>query len=157
MNLRAKTGADREPLATILIRHFGGETVVARGRVFHPLELDGFVAEESGAVFGVLTYAFADAALEVVTLDSFIEDKGAGTALLQAAVEKARALGARRAWLVTTNDNIRALRFYQKRGWDMVALHREAVAASRALKPQIPPLSEDGIAIRHEIEFELRL
>jgi RimJ/RimL family protein N-acetyltransferase len=77
-----------------------------------------------------------------------------GGALLEAMAERARQEGARRLWLVTTNDNIRAIRFYQKRGWDICALHRDAVAQSRKLKPQIPLTGEDGIPIRHEIEFE---
>jgi hypothetical protein len=60
-------------------------------------------------------------------------------------------------WLITSNDNIRALRFYQRRGWDMVALYRNAVDESRKLKPEIPQRGDHDIPVRHEIEFELLL
>ena len=62
--------------------------------------------------------------------------------------------GARRLWLITTDDNTRALQFYHRRGFDLAAFHRDAVTRSRAtLKPSIP-LEVDGIAVRHELELE---
>jgi RimJ/RimL family protein N-acetyltransferase len=80
-----------------------------------------------------------------------------GTALVDAVAEAARAAGAVRLWLVTTNDNLRALRFYQRYGFDLVAVHRDAIARSRALKPSIPRIGLGGIPIRHELELELDL
>ena len=69
----------------------------------------------------------------------------------------ARQAGCARLWLITTNDNIRALRFYQKRGMVLAALHRGALDESRRLKPSIPLVGMDGIPLRDEIEFELML
>ena len=60
-------------------------------------------------------------------------------------------------WLITTNDNLNALRFYQGRGFRLVAVHPGAVEASRRLKPQIPELGSFGIPIRDELELELSL
>jgi hypothetical protein len=57
---------------------------------------------------------------------------------------------------VTTNDNLRALRFYQRR-LRPLAVHRDAIARSRALKPSIPEVGVDGIPLRHELELELPL
>jgi ribosomal protein S18 acetylase RimI-like enzyme len=155
--LREKRHSDGARLASVWKERYGGTSIVSRGVEHFPLDLEGFVAEADGEMLGALTYTFHGGDLEVVTLDSFAENRGAGTALLAAAVEEARALGAGRAWLVTTNDNIRALRFYQRRGWDMAALHRDAVATARRIKPSIPPTGDHDIAIRHEIEFEHRL
>jgi N-acetylglutamate synthase-like GNAT family acetyltransferase len=115
------------------------------------------VAEEDGQLLGALTFLHERDAIEIVTLDSVIENRGAGAAPLGAVAARARADVVRRLFLVTTNDNIYAIRFYQKRGWDMAALHRDAVAAARLLKPEIPATGEDGIPIRHEIEFDLIL
>ena len=70
--------------------------------------------------------------------------------------DEARRHGARRLWLVTTNDNTHALRFYQRRGFDLVRLDRGAVDRARVLKPSIP-LENDGIPMRHELELELLL
>ena len=80
-----------------------------------------------------------------------------GTELLNKAIHKARNIGCYRIMLITTNDNLNALRFYQKRGFDIVKLYRNAVDVSRKLKPQIPLIGMDNITIKHEIELELIL
>src|SRR5438552_12334180 len=68
------------------------------------------------------------------------------------------AAGCRRVWLVTTNDNAHAIAFYQRRGWDWVGFHRDAITeARRSLKPEIPERGEGGVPIRHEIELEILL
>jgi ribosomal protein S18 acetylase RimI-like enzyme len=93
----------------------------------------------------------------VVTIDAFPEGAGAGTALLDAAARAARDAGCGRVWLITTNDNLRALRFYQRRGFRLVAVHPDALERSRELKPSIPETGLDGIPLRDELELELRL
>lgn len=75
--------------------------------------------------------------------------------MLESVVRRAREAGCKRVWLITTNDNTHAMRFYQKRGFDMAAIHRNAIEKSRMIKPQIPMKGMDDIPIRHEIEFEL--
>ena len=69
----------------------------------------------------------------------------------------ATASGCKQLWLITTNDNINALRFYQKRGFMLVAVHRNALELSRKLKPEIPMIGNDGIPLRDEIELEMIL
>lgn len=66
------------------------------------------------------------------------------------------AVGCRRLWLVTTNDNTRALRFYQRWGMDLCAFYRHGARRSRKAKPALPQLGADGIPLEHELEFELR-
>jgi GNAT superfamily N-acetyltransferase len=157
LQIRQKTDEANERLTAVWTENYGGVTVVSRGRQHEALDLPGLVAEQDGQIIGALTWHRSGDAFEVVTLDAFVENRGVGTALLQAAVELARREGARRAWLVTSNDNIHAIRFYQRQGWDMAALHRDAVTEARKLKPEIPLIGGDGIAVRHEIEFELSL
>jgi GNAT superfamily N-acetyltransferase len=94
---------------------------------------------------------------ELMTIDALRDGVGAGTVLLAAVAAAARAAGAARVWLVTTNDNTPALRFYQRRGFDLVAVHRDAVTAARRLKPSIPETGVDGIPIRHGLELEFAL
>ena len=136
---------------------WGSTRVVSRGRLHDLDALPGFVALEDGAFAGVATYRVDGDACEVVSLDALREGSGAGRALLDAIAASARAAGCRRLWLVTTNDNTAAMRFYQRRGWRLAALHRGAVDAARVLKPEIPATGADGIAIRDELEFELDL
>jgi ribosomal protein S18 acetylase RimI-like enzyme len=130
---------------------------VSRGVLSRPEALTGFVAERDREAVGLATYRIDGDECEIVTIDALVEGEGIGTALLDAVADAARAARCRRVWLITTNDNLRALRFYQRRGYVLVALHREAIAESRRLKPSIPETGEHGIPIRDELELELGL
>jgi ribosomal protein S18 acetylase RimI-like enzyme len=154
--IRPLREGDREWVRETL-RQLWGETVVSRGAVHDPTALPGFVAEEGGERVGLLTYRVDGADCEVVTIDAFPEGAGAGTALLDAAARAARDAGCGRVWLITTNDNLRALRFYQRRGFRLVAVHPDALERSRELKPSIPEIGLDGIPLRDELELELTL
>jgi ribosomal protein S18 acetylase RimI-like enzyme len=103
----------------------------------------------------VLTYVLDGDDCEVLTLHAAERFGGAGTALIEAVERLAADAGCARLWLITTNDNVDALRFYQRRGFRLVALHRGAVNDSRArLKPEIPRIGEHGIELRDELELE---
>ncbi len=80
-----------------------------------------------------------------------------GSALLDAVKSVAAASKCRRLWLVTTNDNTRALRFWQKRGFRLVAVYPGSAEKLRRLNPKIPLTGIDGIPIRDEIELEIIL
>jgi ribosomal protein S18 acetylase RimI-like enzyme len=122
-----------------------------------PADLPGFVATLDGRPAGLATYVMEDGSCELVTIDSLVEGRGVGTALVDAVAAAARRAGCTRLWLVTTNDNLEALRFYQRRGFVLTALHRDAVVESRRLKPQISERGAAGIPIRDELELELEL
>lgn len=156
MRVRPKAESDTNVLVAAWTERYGGVTIVSRGREHMALALEGFVAVEDGEIFGALTLHRGGNDIEVATLDSFREDKGIGSALLAAVVDLAQREGARRLWLVTSNDNVRAIRFYQRRGWNMVAFYPDAIVEARKIKPEIPRIGDNGIEIRHEIEFELR-
>ena len=75
--------------------------------------------------------------------------------MIEEAGQLARRQGYSRLWVITTNDNIDALRFYQRRGFCLVRVYRGAVDRSRAsLKPEIPAVGAYGIPLRDEIELE---
>jgi ribosomal protein S18 acetylase RimI-like enzyme len=148
--------ADRE-WATGKLRELWGEGVVSRGRLLDATVLPGFVAERDGEPAGLLTYRIDGGDCEVVTINAFPRGAGVGTALMEAVAAAARDAGCRRVWLITTNDNLRALRFYQRRGFRLVAVHPDALERSRELKPSIPEIGLDGIPLRDELELELRL
>ena len=155
--VRPVRAEDRDWIRRFVAERWGAEVVVARGVLYRPHELAGIVAEGDGGPIGLLTYQISGDACEIVTLDSVRPSMGVGTALLEAVKDAARAAGCRRLWLVTTNDNLEALRFYQKRGFVLAAVHRNAVAAARRLKPEISRTGAHGIPIRDEIELELLL
>lgn len=141
----------------ILVGSWGGTIVVGHGEVIDAATLPGLLAERDGEPAGALTYRIAEDGLEVVTIDAPVRHAGAGSVLLAAAAEVARAAGAQRLWLVTTNDNLDALRFYQRRGMRLVGLSRDALDATRKVKPQVPLIGAYGIPLRDELTLELPL
>jgi ribosomal protein S18 acetylase RimI-like enzyme len=142
---------DRGEVAPFLERH-NALRVARLGRLESPLERPAMVAEEDGRVVGVATYVVDGASCELLTLHAEPRGRGVGTALVEAV---AAASGCSRLWLVTTNDNVDALRFYQRRGFRLVALHPGAVDDARArLKPEIPRVGDHGIPLRDELELE---
>ena len=155
--IRSLTADDSAWEEAALRRAWRGTEVARRGELINALELDGFAALDDLQPVGLLTYAVVGDELEVVTLQAEREGEGIGQALMDAARDRAEKLGLRRMWLVTTNNNVRAIRFYLRWGMDLAALHRDAVARSRLVKPSIPLTDVDGVAIRHELEFELVL
>lgn len=157
LDIRPISPADRAWIGTIYEQRWGSNRVVSRGKLYTVSELPGFIAWSEAERVGLLTYHIAAEELEIVTLDSFEPQQGVGTALIAAAVALARESGLQRIWLVTTNDNTPALRFYQKRGFHLAALHRDAIQASRLIKPEIPLNGLDGIPLRDEIELEFLL
>jgi ribosomal protein S18 acetylase RimI-like enzyme len=157
VRVRPPAPEERAELARRLVASWGSVHVVSRGRVIDASGLPALVCSLDGAIAGLATYEVRGDSCELVTIDAFVAGRGVGTALLDAVASEARRLGCRRLWLITTNDNLAALRFYQRQGMRIVAVHVGAIEASRRLKPSIPPAGHDGIPIRDEIELELGL
>ena len=143
----------REWIATWPIDFF-----ISRGRKLWPAELDGFVALDSErTLIGLVTYEVVGDQCEIATIDALKQWSGIGTRLLAHTIPAAKRAGCKRLWLITTNDNIEAIRFYQKRGFTIAAIHVNALEHSRKLKPEIPTIGMFGIPIRDEVEFEMGL
>jgi GNAT superfamily N-acetyltransferase len=159
VTVRSAGPGDHDLVADLVSDLWGGPAVVAHGVAYEPAGLPAVLAltEGSDEVVGLLTYHVADDALEVVTIDALVRRSGVGSALMAEAVRIARDRGLRRLWLVTTNDNVDALRFYQRRGLRIVSVGRGAVDASRALKPTIPLVGAYGIELHDELILELAL
>lgn len=154
--IRPLTADDRNRIAEFWREQRGTDHVISRGVVHKADYMIGFAAETDSGEWGGLVTVFAHSKFEweIVSLDSLYQKSGMGTALLAAVERDAAICGVLRLWLITSNDNLDALRFYQNRGWDWVAVHRDAITEARRLKPEIPALTVDGVAIRHEIEME---
>jgi GNAT superfamily N-acetyltransferase len=141
-----------------IARTWGADFVVTRGRKVYPTQLEGYYAEdETGAKIGLVTYEIIGDQCEVVTLDAFVKFSGVGTVLMEKVRQRARSAGCRRLWLITTNDNLDAIRFYQKRGFTIAGVHVNALEKSRQMKPTIPVVGQFGIPLRDEVEFEMLL
>lgn len=157
IRLRTVYEDDRPWVARVLKERWHSTQIVTHGQIHQAERLPGFVAEVHDERVGLVTYRIDGRECQVVTLNSLRAGIGVGSTLLGAAREAARVADCRRIWLVTTNDNLAALRFYQRRGWRLAAIHRDALDTSRRLKPEIPRIGLDGIPLRDEIELEILL
>ena len=160
MRVRPLTADDQRWKVDTLERAWGSTIVARLGEVVDAAPLPGFVAQDSDRGdrrVGLLTYAARGDGIEIVTIESLVEGLGIGGALMDAARALATAGDASRLWLVTTNDNVRAIGFYQRWGMDLVRVVRDGVTRSRLVKPSIPTIGQHGIPMRHELEFELVL
>lgn len=141
-----------------LVDGWGGTRVARLDEVVDASAMPGFVALEGDRPAGYAVVAPDDRrGYEVLVLESLVPGRGVGRALLGACRADAVRRGAGRLWLVTTNDNDRALVVYQRFGFDLWGLHRDAVTRARALKPSIPTHDGRGIPLRHELELEILL
>ena len=155
--LRPITDADRDWVARFAAEHWGSDLIVSHGDLYYISHLPGFMAEAGGVPVGLITYIIKDEQCEVGSLDSLREGLGIGTALIDTVKSVSRQAGCKRLFLITTNDNVDALRFYQRRGFVLAALRKGAINESRKIKPEIPLVGNYGIPIRDELELEIIL
>ncbi len=155
--IRSKTADDNQWLIPYLKEEWGSTTIVTRMRRYDAPTLPGYVGIQNGAPAGIILYRISDHACQIILLASFIAQIGIGSALIETVRRLAVAQHCQRLWLITTNDNLPALRFYQKRGFSLAAFHRNALAEARKLKPEIPVVGCDGIPLRDELELEMMI
>jgi ribosomal protein S18 acetylase RimI-like enzyme len=160
--IRAYDPARDEAWATELLGGaLAGRIQARRGELIDVLDAEGLVAELDGRPAGLLTFRPDDpdpAAIELTVLAVASPGKGVGSALVSALADEAGRRRATRIWLVTTNDNLDALRLYQRRGFRLTGLRAGAVDQARIeLKPSIGDVAANGIPIRDELDLELDL
>ena len=131
--------------------------MVRRGELIDATRLRGFVTLVGRQRVGLALVDVKDGDYEVVAISTSRPRRGIGRALMQQCVEDAGSSGCSRVWLVTTNNNIGAIAFYERLGMKLSAIHRGAVSEARALKSSIPLLDGHGVPIDDELEFELAL
>ena len=149
---------DRAWVRDFLLDQWGSDIQINRGQVHHPVQMAGFAAWHDDAPVGLVTYHLRSAEVgEIMSLNSLLPGIGIGRRLLDAAVDALHTAGCQRAVVVTTNDNLRALRFYQHAGFVISEVRINALAESRRLKPEIPAIGLNDIPLRDEIELEINL
>jgi GNAT superfamily N-acetyltransferase len=157
IRIRSIGEGDRPMLSWLVTELWGAELVAVHDSIVRPAELPGFIAERSRRVVGLLTYQLVDDYLEITTLNAIERRLGIGTMLIDAAVRAAQHFRCREIRLTTTNDNVDALRFYQRRGFRLAELRPGAVDRSRREKPQIPRTGDYGIPLHDEIDLTRRV
>lgn len=156
--VRAAEPEDGAFIRQLLVEQWHGTGVTAKRKLYNVTTLPSLVADVDGVPTGLVAMAHARNETVIVLLEAGTRGEGIGSALLRAAVDSAREAGSRRVWLTTTNDNVRALRFYLREGMRLVAVDLGAADDARErLKPAIPTHGEDGTPIHDEWELELVL
>jgi GNAT superfamily N-acetyltransferase len=148
--VRPKNPGDQLWIEAILEQLWGSREVAVHGRLFDASTLPALIA---GDRLGLLTYTIEPPRAEIVTLNALQPRQGIGSALITALAAELAARGLREIRLTMTNDNLDALRFYQRRGFRLAAIRPGAVDAARRLKPAIPVVGNYGIARHDEIEL----
>jgi ribosomal protein S18 acetylase RimI-like enzyme len=155
--VRALAAEDHDWVIETMTEQWGSTLVARLGELVDTSGLPGWVAVQDGARVGLALSARRADEYEVVSISATTRRRGVGRLLLARCVDEARNTGCRRIWLITTNNNVGALAFYQRQGLDLVRLHRHAMTVSRELKPSIPERDDAGLRIDHELELELLL
>lgn len=147
----------RDKVNKILIEEWEATDIIIRGKIIDGTKLDGFLALKDNEIIGLITYMIENNECEICSLNSFVENKGIGTALINKVKEYSKKNNCVRLKLITTNDNIKGIEFYQRRGFTFANIYINAIENSRKLKPEIPIFADNGLPIRDEIEFEIIL
>lgn len=136
---------------------WGGPIIITQGILHDTSESDGFISVIDGELTGYVLYRVHDCQCEILVLQSISENHGIGSALIRSVINAAKDKNCTRVWLITTNDNIHAIRYYQKFGFELKTVHINALDESRKQKPSIPLLGNEGIPLKHELEFEVKI
>jgi GNAT superfamily N-acetyltransferase len=149
-----KTQNDFKAVSDI-IKRWGSDILVTRGIAYRANDLDGVLVYENSKIIGLGLYKIKNDC-EIILLETFIQNKGIGTRIIERIKEIAKTKFCKRIWLITSNENINAIKFYQKRGLHISNIYLNAMEEARKLKPEIPKFS-NRIEIRDEIEFEIKI
>jgi len=148
---------DKEAVRDIVRSYWGDETIIVNKEVINTSKLVGLKTVKANEIIGILHYRVAGDECQIITLASTKQGQGVGSKLLQEVEEIARKEDCQLISLNTTNDNLHALGFYQRRGFHLAGLYPGEVTAARKLKPTIPEIGENNIPIRDEIRLEKNL
>ena len=156
-NIKRISNETRDLVNQFFIDNWFSTDMSIRGKIIDGTKLDGFLLQEENTSIGLVTYTFFGDICEIVSLDSKRENIGIGSALLKEIEKIAIDNNCKKMRLITTNDNMRALQFYQKRGYCLTKLYPNAMEEVRKVKPNVPELGDNDIPLRDEIELEKQL
>lgn len=152
--------ATKEEVAKFIIKYWGSGKIATRGRIVDATSLPRIIIRNKEGKITALAVYRIDRNKNLCKLIAMATDvlgKGIGSALLLKVEEKAKKERCEKIWLITTNDNLEAIAFYNKKGYRLAAVHQDSVKALRKLKPEIPLMGQHGLPIKDEWEFEKSL
>lgn len=157
MNIVNITESNRDIVNAFFEEHWGSPEMVISTGTYNCSELSGFIASDNEKVAGLITYIIKGNDCELISLDSVIEEQGVGSKLLNTVERVALESGCKTISLITTNDNLHVLKFYQKRGYRIINILPNAVQEARKIKPSIPLIGNEGIPLHDELQLQKKM
>lgn len=129
--------------------------VVSIDRTYQPEDVAGLAwRDEWGVPQGLVTWHIEGDKAEIVSVDAYEQGRHIGGRLLDGAEAELLRRGVRHVSMVTTNDNLRAIAFYVRRGYRIVRIDLDGMDRVRKLKPKVPLLGNDNIPLRDMFELQ---
>ena len=155
--MRSIEAVDQTSIQNFLNQRWHSHIVELDGVGIDASRLPGFIDITDGMIAGLVTVLDGKTVCEIVTLDSVTKNSGMGTRLVENVIQRARELHMPCLVVRTTNDNLDALRFYQRRNFLIKNISIGAIDKERARDPSIPLIGRYGIPCRDEIMLSLDL
>ncbi|MEP0232590.1 GNAT family N-acetyltransferase [Roseibium sp.] len=153
VEIRPIEDEDHESVRGLLTDRWTSPDIMLDDQMVDASRLPGFVATAGEEMAGLVTVIKRPEEWEILTLDSLSRWAGTGTLLLDAVVKDARDSGIKRLTVRTSNDNLDAFRFYQRRGFRLERIAQGVIDREREQKPEIPTRGDYGIPIHDEVLF----
>lgn len=134
--------------------NWGSIYMIYDSKKINLLEIEHIEISNDSTVEGILTFFEDQTDVHIVSLNAFVFGKGIGSQLLEELESIAKGRKKKTIFVETTNDNCKAIKFYQTHGFDMYQLKINEVSSQRILKPSIPLNGCYGIPIKHIIKFK---
>ncbi|MEM7022355.1 MAG: GNAT family N-acetyltransferase [Pseudomonadota bacterium] len=134
----------------------GGPMMVSRGRLYDLRAHPAVIVWHEKRRCGLAVYHLTEGELEVLAIRALTKYRGAGSTLLAEMERIARNCECASICLCTTNDNLDALRFYQRRGFTVRAYSVDGFREVLRIKGRNAEQShagQHGIPIRDVIEL----
>jgi ASC-1-like (ASCH) protein len=145
---------DEATIKNLKVSHWGGEPLIIHGKPYFPSNLDGLFICSKNEILGFLFYDKQPAYYEIIVFEVFQKFQGLGTFLMNEFMSIVKKEGGKKIEVMTTNDNLDALRFYQRRGFTISRIDINQLETTRALKKSCGRIGDFGIPCRDEIILE---
>ncbi len=149
---------DKVEFSALIAKNWGGDVLLMRGRPYASEVLTGTAAfDEKNTLAGLIAWNIEAATCNIMAINAFFKGQNIGKLLLDHVIGQAIEAGMRSVRIMTTNDNVEALRFYQIYGFRLSSIMVGAIDAYRVIKPTLPEIGRHGIPMRDTIELEIML
>lgn len=153
IEIRRSEASDYEWLIQSHTDEWGSPLIERTGEFLDAMELDSIVVIDNGERVGLATLLHTDGETEIVTIKSFDKYRGIGSEMLHWIEADAFSRGSETLKVFTTNDNLDAIRFYQRRGFRLERIWKDSITEARKIKTMIPLEGSFGIPLCDEIEL----